>query len=546
MKNKYNNLFPILFILVTSLAVVLRLYQLGSVPVSFSDDETRLVYNAYSIWTTGRDLNGIHLPIIFPMSGYAFNPVPIYLTSPFVGFLGLTMFTGRLPFAIAGIATVIAIYFLAVKLTASKLTGLLSAFVLAISPWHLQISRIAYEGTLALFFYTLGVLLFIHIKKNGHLYLILSLISFLIGFYSYSGYKLILLPIVITLAWFHYKNLSPRQIIIISLSTLLIYASFWYLGKAQNAFSYGSSPFFFGDLASVEKEVELERRESEAPELFKRLYHNKLTVLGKSFIGQYVYALSPQHLFTSQEGSGIFSIWFRGQLYYHEAILIFIGLLYMFIKFRRTWMFILMMLFISPLPAGLGPPPITYTIRSSFILPWLAIFIGSGIAVIFRQKSRFKYLSTLGVLAIYIYYFGGYITQYYYDYARYGAKYYSYSDKSLSDFLTSNKTSYQTLATYGVFETTFLNYSFYNRVHPDLLQKNYLTEIYTDGNISLHQKCIELDEDIALLKQKQNSLIILFRDCFATNQGAKWLQKRIPDHIIYSLDQIPDWYVYKI
>lgn len=541
-----QKLFTISLLQVFLFAAYLRLYQLGSVPVSFSDDETRLVYNAYSIWKTGRDLNGVRLPIIIPMSGYAFNPVPIYLTSPFTGLFGLTMFAGRLSFALAGIATVILVYFLGTKLTGNKLTGLLSAFVLAISPWHLHISRIAYEGTLALFFYALGVLLFLHIKKNRYLYLILSLISFLIGFYSYSGYKLTLLPIIIALSWFHHKNLSLRQIFITCLLALFIYGSFWYLGKTQSALTYGSSLFFYGDLAKVEKQVELERRDSQAPEFVKRLYHNKLTVLGKGFINQYIYALSPQHLITSQEGSGIFSIWFRGQLYYHEAILLFIGLLFLFTKLRRPWLFIFIMLLISPLPSGLGPPPITYTIRSSFLLLWLSIIIGCGLGAIFSSSAKSKFPLLTATLGLYIYYLGGYLTQYYFDWSRYGAKYFSYSDKSLSEYLLKNKTASEKLSVYGVFQATVLNLSFYEKLPPDQVQKKHLQEVFTSNNISLHHKCINLDAEVAPLKIRQKRQIILYRDCFTANHDAKWLEKRLPDNIIYSLDQIPDWYVYKI
>src|SRR3989338_11468794 len=88
--------------LILALSLFLRLNQLGTIPSSLSDDEGRLVYNAYSVWQTGKDVNGIFLPPVFLNSGYAFNPIPIYVTSPFVGLLGLTPFASRLPFAIAG------------------------------------------------------------------------------------------------------------------------------------------------------------------------------------------------------------------------------------------------------------------------------------------------------------------------------------------------------------------------------------------------------------------------------------------------------------
>ena len=84
--------------------------------MSMTDDEIRLVYSSYNIWGTARDVSGHFLPLTFLLDKYAFNPVAIYLTSPFVGILGLSMFSARLSFAVAGIFTVFLVYLVAYKL----------------------------------------------------------------------------------------------------------------------------------------------------------------------------------------------------------------------------------------------------------------------------------------------------------------------------------------------------------------------------------------------------------------------------------------------
>ena len=68
--DKFKRHIFILFIILL-IAGALRFWQLGQVPVSMSDDETRLVYNSYSIWKTGKDVNGLTLPLAFMMGGYA-------------------------------------------------------------------------------------------------------------------------------------------------------------------------------------------------------------------------------------------------------------------------------------------------------------------------------------------------------------------------------------------------------------------------------------------------------------------------------------------
>src|SRR3989344_7975085 len=139
------------------LSLFLRVWRLGEIPVSLTDDEVRIAYNAYSIWQTGKDVNGTFMPILFHNSSYAFNPVPIYLTSPIVGLFGLNIVTTRFLFALTGALTVILLYGIARKLLKNDSAAFLSALVLTVNPWHLHISRIAYEGGLSLFFYTLGI-----------------------------------------------------------------------------------------------------------------------------------------------------------------------------------------------------------------------------------------------------------------------------------------------------------------------------------------------------------------------------------------------------
>lgn len=537
--------YLIVLIIILIPAAGFRLWRLNEIPVSMSDDEIKLSYSAYSTWETGKDVTGKKFPLAFVLGGYAFNPVPIYSTSPVVGILGLNMFNSRLPFALLGILTPLLIYCISYIFFKNQIIATLSSLVLVFSAWHLQLSRFAYEGGFSLFLYTLGVMFFLLVKRKRYFFLVLSMLAFTLGFYSYSGYKIIFLPIITVLTWYKFKELNYKHFLCILMFCLFTFVSFFYLSKTQDAASYGRNQFFFQNAEEASKAVELERRASLAPEFLKRLYHNKITYWSKIFVDRYQYALSPQYLFTSQEGNGIFSIWFRGQMYYLEAPLIFLGILFLFKRFRKELAIIIFSLLIAPLPAGLGPEPTTYTIRSSFMLPWLVILAGAGIyslSIFIKQKKISIILYAL-VIFYYLYLIGGYLTQYYFEWTRYGAKYYSKSTQDLVLLIEREKSQRQSIIVGKAGSVTLLHYSFYNRVSPQITQNLYDKNPIIIENVVLQDKCpYLLKEEINILTDR-NYLYILSPECFEENKKVGY--KRNPSYTIKSPDGEDEWMVYK-
>jgi uncharacterized membrane protein len=268
--------------------------------------------------------------------------------------------------------------------------------------------------------------------------------------------------------------------------------SFIYLSKFQGASKYGTYAFFFQDRAKAAEAVELERRASDAPEILKQLYHNKFTYWGKIFLEHYGYALSPQHLFLDQEGSGIFSIWFRGQLYYIEAPLLLLGILYMFQTKKKEFWLLSSFVLIGPLPAALGAGPFTYTIRTSFVLPWLMVYVASGIyALSFYLHHRIKLLVYLLVIITYLYLIGGYITQYYFEWTKYGGKYYSQEAKDIISFIGKNRD--KKIIAANVSHMLLLDYGFYNQTNPVKLQQVFKNNLSSIDNLTILPQCIQFN-----------------------------------------------------
>lgn len=147
------NKTTIQIVVVVILAAVLRFYQLGYSPPSLYWEETALGYDAYSILKTGKDFHGNSWPLVAFESFGDWKPsLYFYAAVPSVAIFGLTPLAVRFPSALVGTLTVLLVYFL-VK---DKRVGLAAALLLAISPWHLQLSRAGFEANLGLFLVVLG------------------------------------------------------------------------------------------------------------------------------------------------------------------------------------------------------------------------------------------------------------------------------------------------------------------------------------------------------------------------------------------------------
>src|SRR3989344_5773824 len=195
----------LLIISITLLAALLRFYQLGSNPPSLDWDEVSLAYNAYSIIRTGADEYGNTFPLLSIRSFNDYKP-PLYVYSliPSLLIFGKTDFAIRFPSALAGTLTVLVTYFLVKDLFAknqkfkSSRLAALSALLLAVSPWHLQFSRIAFEANLALFFFITGIFFLLRSFRQA-IFLPLSALTLGLAIFSYHSLRLIVPLLVLAM-----------------------------------------------------------------------------------------------------------------------------------------------------------------------------------------------------------------------------------------------------------------------------------------------------------------------------------------------------------
>ena len=213
----------------------LRLWQLGSVPISMSDDELRLVYTGYSIAHNGKDAFGNFLPIVFHMDGAStYGQVPIYISSLFFLFFPLNSFVARLPFALAGIFSIVFIYFIVKKIFNNDKIASYILCIICFCLGRLHFTRFAIEVDIAVVLYLAGMLSFLYSRKNIKLFL-LSMLLFFLAFYTYAATKVIFIPLMLVLLWYRLRDLTRREIFIMVATTIIAFGSFFYLSVTQGA-----------------------------------------------------------------------------------------------------------------------------------------------------------------------------------------------------------------------------------------------------------------------------------------------------------------------
>ena len=162
------------FTFILLLSAFLRLYALAIVPPSPSLDEVSIGYNAYSILTTGKDEYGYRLPLLLRAYDDWRPSMYVYIVIPFVKFMGLSSLAVRFPSIILSLFAVYLMFCLG-KLFSRynsrlRYLGEAVSFLMAISPWHIYISRLGHEANLGFTLTLAGVYalcVFIIEKNNG-------------------------------------------------------------------------------------------------------------------------------------------------------------------------------------------------------------------------------------------------------------------------------------------------------------------------------------------------------------------------------------------
>lgn len=165
---------------IAAVAFLLRFHWLGS--WSFWIDEIFTVNRAHDLF--GNDL----LPDVLTKRGLS-----LYLIGWSMKLLGTSEWSARLVPAIVGVATVVLIYF-PIRRVTNSFVGLVTALLLAISPFHIYYSQNArYVSSLVLFYVLAALFLFLAVEEDRKRFYALSTLFFGLAYWE-RQYALVFLP----------------------------------------------------------------------------------------------------------------------------------------------------------------------------------------------------------------------------------------------------------------------------------------------------------------------------------------------------------------
>lgn len=419
-----------LLLLIILLASLLRLWKLSSVPVSLFGDELDVGYHAYSILKTGKDYSGNFMPLHFQSLAEWRTPLYLYSAVPTVAIFGISALGVRLPAAIFGILGVWGLYLFTKKVAENEKLALVSAFVLAISPWHIQYSRGGFEVTMLITFLLFGLYFFFRsLQDNRFLWVSVAFLVFTPLIYSTAKLFTPFLMAFLFLIWrkdvFRLPKASLIKAVIVGLIVGLPIAYSTIFGGGTQRFSYLS---IFTD-PTTEPEVGTARlndarvRGEEGtgltPTLLDRVIHNKFTFWGTNITKNYFESFSTEFLFTKGDLNPRHSIG-MGEFYKIEALALLLGIIFLFtsktldVKYKAL---ILFWILAGVIPAAITREGGKHATRLILILPPMVLLISYGmmhLLDIFR--GRFKLLPFAIYSSILALCFGIYIHNYYSHY----------------------------------------------------------------------------------------------------------------------------------
>lgn len=473
------------------LAAILRLWNLGSVPPSLTVDETALGYNAYSILKTGRDEHGEFLPLIFESFGDWKPGLYVYAAVPAIAIFGLNEFATRLPGAIGGIAAVWLIYLVVGELFGKHGLALIrtrinvdsiplfAAALLAISPWHIQFTRGAWEAGLSLTLTLAGIYFFLRAIRDKPLLLVFSGLFFGATLITYQGAKLAtgIIVLILLILWGKKVLSLPRKIILASLLVGALVAlpaiNSVLTGKAGRleVFSVFSYP-------RPEKLVEqiLNYGNETKNSITSILFHSENLNFVRGVLGRWMNHYSPRFLFFEGDWQTIqHSVPNMGVFLIADLVLLICGfiLLTRFTDIHKSTLFVLFWLIASPLPAALSRDNIQAVRAFNEVVP-LIIVLSLG-AMFLLDKLKSLKLSKFSIALFIILYFTNFtyfLDQYFVHMSHHNAKYWQYGHEQIVAAVTPLQNKYEKIVIAQSYAQPYIYFLFYQKYDPYKYQKD--------------------------------------------------------------------------
>jgi 4-amino-4-deoxy-L-arabinose transferase-like glycosyltransferase len=468
-----------LFILFAIIAVAagLRFYRLGNVPASPDWDETALGYNAYSILKTGRDEYGTFLPLTFRSFDDYKPPLYVYLTVGSVALFGLSVWSTRLPSVIFGIIAVIGVYFLVKELSSgakdSEILSLLSSFLLAISPWHVVFSRIAFEANIGLTVCIWAVVCFINgLRKPNFLPVCAFLFS--LGMYTYHSERVFLPLLLLVLIISNWNRLTlqynKKQLALAAtIGILLILPLIPVIFNKTAMLRLKATSVFTDKTAMLARDIRYLEDDQKRNDIIGKILDNRRIVFVKTVISGYLSHYSLRWLYLTGDNPRHHAP-DVGLLYFWELPFMLYGIIVVLKNFRSSQKNMLIGWFLIAPIAASPTTGVPHAVRTLVFLPTFQIFTAVGIVSLLNTISGLKRYSRYGltifILGCAVFNIAYFMDLYFIHTNPEYSEYWQYGYKEAVAFTERVKSKYEKIVVSTALDQSYMFFLFYTKYDP--------------------------------------------------------------------------------
>ena len=484
LKNK-----KLIIVAVILIAAVLRFNQLNTLP-ALNADEAAIGYNVYSLIETGKDEHGNLWPVHFQSFNDYKPGLFFYIVLPFVYFLGLNEWAVRIPGALLGLGTVLLVYQLTVELVNREtarnrqqdyvhILGLIAAFLLAISPWHIHFSRGGWEVNAGTFFIVLGIWLALVSLRKGGKFWFLSFSSFVASLYTYHSTRIIVPLLALGFVFFFGKNLwhGRKKILLPAIIAILflIPLAIDLIGPAGVARAGGVSIFI--DKGVVERINEQRGEHASMGSLGALLFHNKLSNYSWEFVSNWGEHFWGQFLFLSGDDIERDKVPEIGLLYLIQLPFLMVGL-FSIARNPRGLGIVVWWLAVAPFAAALTFQS-PHALRShNMIIPLTIISAFGLLAILNWIKNNFmnknlRVVCYVLLVAVSVWDFTRYLHQYYVHMSKEYPFSSQYGVKELVAYVKDNYDKYPKFIITDRYDQPYILFLFYLGYPPSEFQKQH-------------------------------------------------------------------------
>lgn len=454
-------------LVILAIAAGLRFYRLGNVPPSPDWDEAALGYNAYSILKTGRDEYGTFLPLSIRSFDDYKPPLYVYLTVPSVALFGLSVWSTRLPSAVMGILAVLGTYFLVKELLKNNGYALLSAFLLAISPWSIQFSRIAFEANTGVTVNIWAVTAFLAGLKR-RIFLPIAALLFGLGMYAYHTER-IFLPLLLSILIVAYRKQliireNKKHILIALIAGLLVVAPLVPVVFNQTALLRLRGTSSFTDQTGLlARDITKLEQDQRIGDRIGQLLDNRRIVFAKTIASGYLSHFSLKWLFLTGDNQRHHAP-DMGLLYLWELPFLLYGI-YRVLKYMKGPVSTVLVGWLLIAPIAASPTTgLPHAVRTLVFLPVFQIFTAIGIAQCLSRQKRMVFLYGVCILFNIVYFFDMYFVQQNPEVSQY----WQYGYRDAVAFTEKVKDKYQKVVVSTTLEQSYMFFLFYTKYDPRL------------------------------------------------------------------------------